>query len=200
MVWTAWPGCSRHPVHLDKESLQMLCKSLAAFIKSVPTTRGMSAAFSFLFIRSQSELFNSSLITNIRSGSHQFLFSLRRLRRGLVSVWSQSSRRTSQVSRYDWTDIDVPSNPTLISANPHKTQSTNGVIMSPLWTLLQIDLICQVYCSITCHCWSTVCPDRRYLGPEDWVKMTDLCNNILSVFVFDKNSSRSNKSLDLILV
>ena len=51
----------------------------------------------------------------------------------------------------DWAVIDVPSNPTLISANPHKTQSTNGVIMSPLWTLLQIDLICQLYCSITCH-------------------------------------------------
>ena len=36
-------------------------------------------------------------------------------------------------------------NPTLIPANPHKTPGTNGAIMSPLWTSVLIDLICQLH-------------------------------------------------------
>ena len=112
--------------------------------------------------------------------------------------------------RYDWAVTDVPSNPTLISANPHKTQSTNGVIMSPLWTLLQIDLICQLYCSITCHTGSeqslqsrdswqplltclpvtptTVFTMTEYLTKFPPSKPSALCDIEQKCFVIDENS------------
>ena len=157
-------SCSCHLVHPDVESFQMLCKSPGGGDGGVyKQTRARLLCVGHLWFCLPFDLMKVwGCLAQGECTDNKYQVSGRRLTRVFVLImwclsssvdikWDRQSMGPPADNTYDWAVIDVPPNPTLISANPHKTQSTNGVIMSPLWTLLQIDLICQLYCSTTRH-------------------------------------------------